>query len=209
MQQQFWDRRARKYDDEISRHDSLYSKTLQSTDTLLNDQDVLLDLGCASGEISLDLAPLVAQVHGIDTSGRMIELANQKKMGTRNISNIKFSRTDAFDTSLVAHSFSAITAFNVLHLVENLPAVLDRLFCMLTPGGLLISQTPCLRERSRVFRILVSLAQNLRLSPPILNLAFDELTSLMIRSGFDILDSELWDQGQSIQRIVARRPKGY
>jgi 2-polyprenyl-3-methyl-5-hydroxy-6-metoxy-1,4-benzoquinol methylase len=208
MQQQFWDRRARKYDDEISRHDSLYSKTLQSTDTLLNDQDVLLDLGCASGEISLDLAPLVAQVHGIDTSGRMIELANQK-MGTRNISNIKFSRTDAFDTSLVAHSFSAITAFNVLHLVENLPAVLDRLFCMLTPGGLLISQTPCLRERSRVFRILVSLAQNLRLSPPILNLAFDELTSLMIRSGFDILDSELWDQGQSIQRIVARRPKGY
>ena len=208
MQQQFWDRRARKYDDEISRHDSLYSKTLQSTDTLLNDQDVLLDLGCASGEISLDLAPLVAQVHGIDTSGRMIELANQK-MGTRNISNIKFSRTDAFDNSLEAHSFSAITAFNVLHLVENLPAVLDRLFCMLIPGGLLISQTPCLRERSRVFRILVSLAQNLRLSPPILNLAFDELTSLMIRSGFDILDSELWDDGQSIQRIVARRPKDY
>ncbi|MDH3218745.1 MAG: class I SAM-dependent methyltransferase [Gammaproteobacteria bacterium] len=206
MQEIFWDRRARKYDDEISHHDSLYQKTLQSTETLLNDQDVLLDLGCASGEISLDLAPLVAQVHGIDTSGRMIELANQK-MRARDIRNIDFSRIDAFDRSLETHSFSAITAFNVLHLVENLSGVLDRLYCLLTPGGLLVSQTPCLRERGWIFRILVRLAQKSRLCPPILNIAFDELAPLFIRSGFEILDSELWDESQSIQRVVARRPQ--
>ena len=208
MQQEFWDRRARKYNDGISRHDSIYKRTLQSTEKLLNDQDVLLDLGCASGEMSLDLAPHVAKVYGIDTSGGMIELANQK-MRARDIRNIDFSHIDAFDKSLEAHSFSAITAFNVLHLVTNLSGVLDRLYCLLTPGGLLVSQTPCLRERNWIFRILVRLAQKSRLCPPILNLAFDDLPPLLIRSGFEILDSELWDESQSIQRVVARRPQGF
>ena len=206
MQEIFWDRRAQKYDDEISQRDSLYRKTLQSTETLLNDQDVMLDLGCASGEISLGLAPLVTQVRGIDTSAGMIEMANLK-MRTRDIRNIEFSHTDAFDKSLEPHSFSVITAFNVLHLVENLSGILDRLYCLLTPGGLLVSQTPCLRERSWIFRTLIRLAQKPRLCPPILNIAFDELTSLFIRSGFEILDSELWDESQCIQRVVARRPQ--
>jgi SAM-dependent methyltransferase len=205
MQHKFWDRRARKYDDEITRHDSQYIKTMQSTVPLLTETDILLDLGCASGEICLDLALLVARVHGIDTSGGMIELANQK-VHERGIGNVDFSRSDAFDTSLGRCSFSTITAFNVLHLVEDLPGILDRLNDLLVPGGLLVSQTPCLRERKWIFRFLVSMAQKSGLAPPILGLAFDELETQIIQSGFEILDSGLWDEGNAMQRVVARKP---
>lgn len=205
MQSDFWDKRAEKYDDEITRHDLQYLRTIDSTAPLLKESDVVLDLGCASGEMCLDLAATVSRVRGIDTSGGMIELATQK-LRARDIKNADFSRSDAFDTDLENGAFSAITAFNVFHLVEDLPAVLARLYCLLTPGGLLVSQTPCLGERNWIFRTLVGLAQKSGLAPPIRGLAFDELASLMIRCGFEVIDNELWDEHDAIQRVVARKP---
>jgi SAM-dependent methyltransferase len=205
QQNEFWDKRARRYDEEITHHDSQYTKTMQGTIPLLTESDIVLDLGCASGEICLDLAPLVARVHGIDTSDGMIELAKQK-VRARDIGNADFSRSDAFDASFDLCSFSTITAFNVLHLVEDLPGILERLHSLLSPGGLLVSQTPCLHERKWIFRSLVRLAQKSGLAPPIRGLAFGELESLVTRSGFEILDSELWDEDEAIQRVVARKP---
>jgi ubiquinone/menaquinone biosynthesis C-methylase UbiE len=205
MQSEFWDKRAEKYDDAITRHDLQYVRTIDSTTPLLKQSDVLLDLGCASGEICLDLADKVLRIRGIDTSTVMIELARQKAR-TRNITNVDFSPSDAFDADLAENSFSAITAFSVFHLVDDLPSVLNRLYRLLAPGGLLVSLTPCLLERNWIFRTLVGLAQKSRLAPPIHGLAFDELAPLMIQSGFEIIEDELWDEHDAIRRVVARKP---
>jgi ubiquinone/menaquinone biosynthesis C-methylase UbiE len=145
MQSEFWDKHAEKYDDAITRHDFQYLRTIDSTAPLLKESDVLLDLGCASGEICLDLADKVLRIRGIDTSTVMIELARQKAR-TRKITNVDFSPSDAFDADLAENSFSAITAFSVFHLVDDLPSVLNRLYRLLAPGGLLVSLSACLRE---------------------------------------------------------------
>ena len=52
MQATFWDERARKYDDDIQRHDSLYTRTIASIKSLLTNSDVVLDLGCGSVKAS-------------------------------------------------------------------------------------------------------------------------------------------------------------
>ena len=96
----FWDKRSKKYDDNIKKHNSLYKKTIDSTKSLLTNSDVVLDFACGSGEISLDIAPHVKQVHGIDLSVKMIELANQKARN-RQADNINFDQIDAFDQRLV------------------------------------------------------------------------------------------------------------
>ncbi len=83
----FWDKRSKHYDDNVKKHDSLYEKTIDSTKSLLTSSDVVLDFGCASGETSLDIAPHVQQVHGIDLSVKMIELANHKARD-RQVDNI-------------------------------------------------------------------------------------------------------------------------
>ena len=140
----------------------------------------------------------------IDTSRRMIELAKQK-VRTRDAQNAEFSQSDAFDTNLEVGSYSAILAFNVLHLTENTAGVLARLRDLLEPGGILISQTPCLRERRWIFRSLVALARTSGMAPPILNLKFGELESLISASGFEIVHSEIWDEEEAIQRVVARK----
>ncbi len=159
MKATFWDKRSKKYDDDIKKHDSTYIKTIERTKSLLTDSDVVLDFGCASGEMSLDIATHVQQVHGIDLSVKMIELANQKAR-TQQVDNITFDQIDAFDQRLESHSFSAIIAFNIFHLLNDAPKVLARLNDLLPTGGLLISQTPCLGERNWFFRSLINLAQN-------------------------------------------------
>ena len=99
--------------------------------------------GCASGEFSVEIAPCVQSVHGIDTSTNMIAMAKQKAID-RSVSNVAFDPTDVFDRSLDAHSYTAVLAFNFLHLVDDIPIVLGRANQLLRSGGLLIAQTPCL-----------------------------------------------------------------
>ena len=202
--EKFWDKRSKHYDDIVKKHDFLYEKTIECTRSLLSNSDVVLDFACASGEMSLDLAPHVQKIQGIDLSGKMIELANQKARD-RQADNIIFNKADAFDQRLVRNSFSAIIAFNIFHLVDDVPKVLARLNDLLLSGGLLISQTPCLGERAWIIRSLINLAQKLGLAPPILSLKIAELESLVASSNFKIIETKIWDEKHTVQWIVAQK----
>ncbi len=215
----FWDGRAAKYDEDIRTHDSLYIRTITGTTSLLTNSDTVLDLGGGSGEIGLDIARHVQRVHGIDVSTKMIELANQKAHD-RSVSNVEFSKAgvldrmlgDAFDRMLAEGSFSAVTAFNVFHLVDDIHGVLARLRDVLEPGGLLVSQTPCLGERNWLVRAFLRVAQWTGFAPPIRSMTFAELEAVVSGNGFEILESEVWDEKSAVQRVVARKedsPQGH
>ena len=204
MNAAFWDKRSMHYDENIRKHGSVYEKTIDRTKSLLANSDVVLDFACASGEMSLDIAPHVQRVHGIDVSGKMIELAN-KKESERQVYNIDFDQLDAFDPSLARDSFSAILAFNIFHLVDDASKVLARLHDLLVAGGLLISQTPCLGERGWLFRSLIGLAQKLGVAPAISSLTIHGLESLVCSNQFEISETKLWDEENAVQWIVARK----
>lgn len=201
---QFWDGRAESYDDGIRKHDGIYEQTISYTKSFLNSSDSVLDFGCASGEMSLDIAPHVQDAHGIDTSGKMIDLAGQKA-SDRQIRNTKFSQFDVFEPSLKAQSFSAILAFNIFHLVNDAEATLARLHDLLTPNGLLISQTPCLAGRAWLFKTLIGFAQRVGYAPKIRSFTPTELEGLVSAHRFEIVDSQMWDEANQVQWIVGRK----
>ena len=200
----FWDRRAKKYNDEIEKHDAVYMQTIESTKTLLSVSDVVLDLGCASGEFSLDIAACVQRVHGIDTSTNMIALATEKAI-RHSVGNVTFASTDAFDRSLDAHGYTRVLAFSLLHLVEDLPAVLARINKLLPTGGLLISETPCFGERGLPCKLFVGFAQLVKLAPPIHSLTAPELEEAVAGANFDITESKEWDSKNAVHWIVAKK----
>ena len=200
----FWDKRSKKYDDNIRNHDAIYEKRIQKTKSLLRETDVVLDFACATGEISLDIASHVQQVYGIDLSANMIELANEKAR-KRKIDNVIFSRIDAFDNSLESRSFSAIMGFSIFHLLDDAPKVLERLHDLLNPGGLLISETPCLGERNWFIRSLIKLAVRVGLAPTILDLKIADLEFLVSGQNFKILENEVWDEKNGVQWILATK----
>ncbi len=200
----FWDKRAQKYNTEIEKHDTVYRQTIDSTRALLSKSDFVLDLGCASGEFGLDIAPSVHRVHGIDTSPRMIALASEKARSS-GVDNIRFDQADVFDRSLDENSYTGVLAFSILHLVEDIRAVLRRVNELLPTGGLLISETPCLGERGFLFKLFVGFAQKLKIAPPILSLTVAELEAQIARAGFDITESKEWDSKKALRWIVARK----
>ena len=126
MSATMWDKRARKYDDGIKNHDAVYDKTIESTKALLCRSDVVLDFACASGEISLDIAPHVQRIHGIDTSGKMIELANEKTR-IRQIDNTVFDQMGPFDPSFPTDMHKQL----LMDLSLNLKAIISQ---RLVPG---------------------------------------------------------------------------
>jgi 2-polyprenyl-3-methyl-5-hydroxy-6-metoxy-1,4-benzoquinol methylase len=201
---EFWDKRARKYDDAVRKHDAVYDQTIASAESLLSISDVVLDLGCASGEYSLDIAPFVQRVHGIDTSPRMIALATEKA-SDRSIHNVTFDSVDVFDRSLDAHGYTAVLAFSFLHLVEDIRSISCRVNELLPTDGLFISQTPCLSQSSFLFKLFVKMAQRVNMVPPILSLSALELEAAIAGAGFDIAESEMWDRKKAVHWIVARK----
>ena len=204
MSTRFWDNMANSYDNNINKHDLEYQKTLNTIASLLTKSDVVLDFACATGEQSLDIAPYVQRVHGIDFSEKMITVATQKAQD-RHVDNISFDAIDVFDERLNSQSFSAIIAFNIFHLLDDPSKALARLNDLLPSGGLLISQTPCLGEIGWLFRTVLSFAGKLGLAPKIHNFAYTQLETLISSNQFEIIDSQIWDEKHAVRWIVARK----
>jgi ubiquinone/menaquinone biosynthesis C-methylase UbiE len=204
MTAKYWDKRAEKYDDLVRKHDAVYQRTIASAKSLLSTSDVVLDLGCATGEYSLDIAPFVRRVHGIDTSANMIALAT-KKISDRSIGNATFAAADVFDRPLDGRGFTAVLAFSVLHLVGEIRPVLGRVNELLPKGGLFISQTPCLSESSFLFKLFIGVARKVKIVPPVLSLTALELEEAIAGAGFDFAESEVWDRKKAVHWIVARK----
>jgi len=186
QQHNFWNKQANRYDASISNHDAQYDARIEQFKQLLKPTDMILDFGCASGEIALDLAPYVKTIEGIDPANAMIEIAT-KKAKERNVQNASFLATDIFDARLEPETYDAIMAINVLHLVKDHDEVLYRLKSLIKPGGMLFVETPCLGEFTWWKRQLILAASALRLAPFIHVYKFGEPEAELKAHNFQIL----------------------
>lgn len=135
--EKFWNFLAKNYDDEVGQ------KTAKITKSYLTKSDIVLDYGCARGAYTAALADEVKEIHGIDISPKMIELAKLKSP------EIDFRTATIFD---VAGKYDVILAFNLLHLLEDTEKVVQKIDESLNPGGRFISVTACMKE-SLILRI--------------------------------------------------------
>ncbi len=97
----------------------------------------VLDLGCGPGFLSLALAELVGPsgaVHGVDINARFVADAGQRAK-ERAISNAQFHQVDGAILPLATASIDVAIAKNVFEYVPDLPATLDEVVRVLSPGG--------------------------------------------------------------------------
>lgn len=167
-------------------------KVVEKTKKYLNASMVILDYGCATGSIALELAGIVKEVQGIDLSSKMIEIA-RRKAAERTIENIDFRQATIFDEDLTKGSPDLILALNVLHLLENPPQVLNRISQLLKPGGLFISATPCLGQRKLVSLLIntpVFLLSKIGVLPPVRFFSVPGLVAAITNEDFEIVEGE-------------------
>ncbi|MBZ8133971.1 class I SAM-dependent methyltransferase [Afifella sp. IM 167] len=199
--QGFWDRVARRYAARPLKDPAAYEAMLADAACRLGPGDRVLEIGCGTGSTAIRLAPSVAQWTASDFSPEMLRIARAKPAPD----NLRFVLADA-ESAFDGGPFDAICAFQVLHLVDDLPGTLSAIHANLKPGGMLLSKTWCFADMSLRLRALFFVLRTLRLFPQVNALTKDALRQTIRDAGFEIADERVFGTNPHGPYIVARKP---
>ncbi len=100
---------------------------------LTRDMNVL-DFGCGTGLIAMQIVPHVRFVTGADTSRGMLDVFQNKAKGA-SLDNIKISCLDLADEVPLVGEYHLITSSMTLHHIKDVRALLGQFYRLLLPGG--------------------------------------------------------------------------
>ena len=141
---EFWDQLAEKYAAKPVEDTSAFERKKAITRELLRPEATVLEIGCGTGTLALELSRFAGHVHAVDISAEMIRIANEKK-ATGQVTNVTFHRgTLEEDARFQPAQFDAVWAYSILHLVDDRRRTLRTIFEVLKPGGTLVSSNVCL-----------------------------------------------------------------
>lgn len=205
----FWDSASKNYDKTEERFEYIHSKSRGNTKKYLKSSNIVLDYGCGTGTTSCEIASMVKEIHAIDISAKMIEIAKEKAVVGK-VENINFVETDIFDKRYKKESFDVILAFNMLHTIPKPQNVVRRIDELLKPEGLFISVTPCLGGRMsflvKIQILFVQILCKIGIIPiPIRRLKSSELDALVANGNFQTIDTEKIYKGASSYFMVSKK----
>ncbi len=189
----FWDNTAEKYSKSPIADEDSYRYTLERTRCYLSKQYKVLEIGCGTASTALILAPQVKHITASDLSQNMLAIGKEKAISD-NIPNISFKNAEVLDIKASDGLYNAVLAFNIIHLLEDIPAAIHRIRDLLEPDGVFISKTVCLRGpetpfKYRFLKFILPIMQFFN-KAPFVNLIEDtELETIIKTAGFDILES--------------------
>ncbi|MFK7985932.1 MAG: class I SAM-dependent methyltransferase [Sandaracinaceae bacterium] len=139
----FWNGIAESYAKKKIGNVPAYERKLVITKDRLRPEHRVLDIGCGTGSLALELAPHVAHVDAVDVSSEMVRIARGKAeaSATKNVTfHVGTLEEQAFEDA----GYDVVCAYNILHLVPDREGTLGLLRRLLKPGGLFVSSTVCL-----------------------------------------------------------------
>lgn len=203
---QFWDNLAERYAAQPVADVPAYQRKLEITKAKLRPADVIVDIGCGTGSLAIELAPRVSQVHAVDVSAEMLKIG-KRKAEAAGLDNITFHQGTAqqlpeFDDE----SLDGVCAYNILHLVAERDTLYQQLMRRLKPGGFFISSTPCLGESSVPFGMILPVMRWFGKAPPVEILRQQRLLEELSQAGF--ANVSLKDVGAKprVAFVVAEKP---
>lgn len=136
----YWDGQASSFDDEAD-HGLQDPEVRRAWSSLLAAHlpaapAEVADLGCGTGSLSVLLAEVGYEVHGVDLSGEMVAAATAK--AERAGVPASFQQADAADPPLPDGSFDVVLSRHVLWALPDPCAALERWIALLRPGGRLL-----------------------------------------------------------------------
>jgi arsenite methyltransferase len=202
----FWDANAESYAASPVKNIAAFERKKVITRESLRPHSVVLELGCGTGSLALEMAPHVAHIHGLDVSAEMLRIANRKKADLR-ITNVSFHQgTLDGDVPFEAGSFDSVWAYSILHLVADRARTLKTLFDLLAPRGTFVSSTACLADSWIPYGPAIALARFLGKAPAVRSFDRATLSRELRDAGFvDITEHDVGAE-RMIAFFTAKKP---
>ena len=186
--------KSEKFFDKVSRRskpepNQTASKIIELSKVLLEKDSFILDFGCGSGAITNKLADDVRAIDAIDISSGMLAFA-EKQAENNSIDNINYIQASIFDERFKDRQYDAILAFNVLHYIEDMPKLIEKMDTLLKPEGLFLSSTACLKERRSLIGYLVLFLTKMGMMPRMYFYERSELETLIMNGKFQMIGTE-------------------
>lgn len=195
----FWNRFADRYAARPIKDLAAYEAMLADVSARLKPEDRVLEIGCGTGGTAIRLASGVAHYVATDFSAEMIRIAKAKAAPP----TLRFQLAEAGELP-DGGPFETICAFNVLHLVDDLPGLLHHLRLCLAPEGQLICKTWCFGDLPLRFRLLFRALRLAGFFPPARFLTQDQLQQALESAGFTMIASRVFGTRAENPYIVAR-----
>ena len=200
----FWNLIASKYAASPIEDMAAYETKIKALKSYLASDNTVLDIGCGTGTQCMDLARDVKQVTGIDISRKLLSIAEQRK-AERKLNNVEFIKTSLFDERLQAVSFDVVMAFYVLHFFEDIDAVFRRTHELLKPGGMFISETPCMGDKDKISRMFIRVISRLGFLPKVNLFTSQKLENALQTAGFSLVDKIKFSEVKDECTLIARK----
>lgn len=195
----FWNRQAKSFNSGSSPEmDAL----LRRSRKYLKADDVVMDFACGAGISTVGMAEHVSSVVGVDYSEEMIRYAKERGAGKDNVSFLAGTIDDA---SIEAGSFDVVVAFNVLHLLDDVDTVIERVSSLLKPGGRFIAQTVCLNDRRSLEAGFVRFISRLSMFPTVTKLSSNDLNQKFKAAGFEVVECDVSSGGIAEAYLVMEK----
>lgn len=203
----FWDQIAHDYAAKPVEDPAAFARKIEVMRRHMRPTDRVIDLGCGTGSLALLLAPYAAEVHGVDFSQEMVRIANGK-LAAAKAPGVHFHVADAANGPLPFADASAdlVSACSLLHLVEDRPATLARIFRLLRPGGTFVTSTVCLAESWIPYGPLLTILRWAGKAPPVWRLTRAALAAEVCAAGFVELEQPDVGAKAEVGFFTARRP---
>jgi ubiquinone/menaquinone biosynthesis C-methylase UbiE len=200
----FWDRIAKRYAKKPLGDEAAYQRKLAKTREYLRPDMEVLEIGCGTGLTAVAHAPHVKHIRATDISEKMIEIA-KGRAAAANVENLTFEVVAVEDLDVAGESVDVVLALSLLHLLEDREAAIARIYDMLRPGGIFVSNTVCLGDNTQWFRFIGPIGHWLGLFPLIRIITRNELEESLTAAGFEI--EHAWQPDKRVVFIIASKAR--
>jgi len=205
----FWNKIAEKYAKSPIADMDAYNYTLERTRSYLKETDAVLELGAGTGSTSLLLAESVNSIVATDLAPNMTRISTEKA-AKAGVDNVTFIASDILGEEIPEGPYDAVMAFNLLHLVEELPQALERVGRMVKPGGFFISKTICQLDKRtpwkfRIMKTVLPVMQWIGKAPFVKFWEIAALEAMITAQGFQIIETGNYPASPPNRYIVARK----
>jgi arsenite methyltransferase len=203
---QFWDRLADKYAAQPVKDVAAFDRKKAITRERLSPGANVVEIGCGTGSLALEMSRHAGHIHAIDVSAEMIGIAERKK-AAQGVANVTF-HTGTLDATRprLPTGVDAVWAYSILHLVDDRASTLAAAFELLRPGGSFISSNVCLGGTWVPYRPMIAVMRWLGKAPRVHCYSRTAILRELAAAGF--VDVEEKDVGAEavVAFVVARKP---